>query len=189
FVATRLARLLPGPDVDLDTDHAARRAHLDALWAAVEPLPTSFNSLRLHVLYHRLDFDRRRGSYELATFERYLTLPRQAHYVAETYRRAHEKALASFGQDFSSVTGLPTVHDDTELVTDYLMRLFAGAGFDDPGRYRQLLDDRFVQRIFAEAKILAGVGDQERWYSLLDDPGYYGELKQRVDIEFAPDNP
>ena len=27
----------------------------------------------------------------------------------------------------------------------------------------------------------------EHWYSLLDDPGYYEALKERVEIEFAAD--
>ena len=53
FVETRLARTLPGPDVDLDADLEARRAHLERLWGLVEPLPDAFNSLKLLILYHR----------------------------------------------------------------------------------------------------------------------------------------
>jgi hypothetical protein len=187
FLDVRLARMQPGPDVDLDADPEQKLAHLDKLWAFVEPLAESFNSLKLHVLYHRLDFDRRQGSYDRARFERYLQLPRAAGYVAESYRRRHDKSLASFGQDFAT-TLLPIVHDDTELVRDYLTQVFAAPDRDDFDAYRAWLDADFLRRVFAETKILAGIGDQERWYSLLDDPSYYGALKQRVDIDLAVDN-
>ncbi|MCA9686202.1 MAG: hypothetical protein KC457_28795, partial [Myxococcales bacterium] len=59
FVEVYLERLLPGPDVDLDGDLDARAAHLAALEAYVEPLPPTFNSLKAHVLYHRLELGRR----------------------------------------------------------------------------------------------------------------------------------
>lgn len=189
FVTVRLTRMQPGPDVDLDADPESMRAHLDALWTFVEPLVESFNSLKLHVAYHRLDFDRRHGSYDRARFERYIQLPRVASYSTETYVRRHRGTLASFGQDFTASTLLPTVQDDTELVRDYLAQLFAAPDRDDFDAYRPLLDADFLRRVFAETKILAGTGDQERWYSLLDDPTYYGALKQRVDIELARDNP
>jgi hypothetical protein len=188
FVDVRLARMQPGPDVDLDAEPESMRAHLEALWTFVEPLADAFNSLKLHVLHHRLDFDRRHGNYERARFDRYLLLPRVASYSADSYVRRHDKMLASFGQDFTASTLLPTVYDDTELVRDYLAQLFAAPERDDFDAYRPLLDAEFLRRVFAETKILAGVGDQERWYSLLDDPTYYGALKQRVDIELAPDN-
>jgi hypothetical protein len=188
FIDVRLARMQPGPDVDLDADPESMRAHLDALWSFVEPLAEPFNSLKLHVLYHRLDFDRRHGSYDHARFQRYIQLPRAASYVADSYQRRHQRTLASFGQDFTASTLLPTVHDDTELVRDYLAQSFAAPEREDFDAYRPLLDAEFLRRVFAETKILAGIGDQERWYSLLDDPTYYGALKQRVDIDLAPDN-
>ena len=187
FVEVRLARMQPAPDVDLEGDPEAMRAHLDALWAFVEPLAESFNNLKLHVLHHRLEFDRRHGVRDRARFDRYIQLPRAASYVAESWQRLHRKALASFGQDFMASTQLPVVYDDTDLVRDYLAWILVAA--DDVDAFRQWLDGDFLRRVFAEAKILAGVGDQERWYSLLDDPTYYGALKQRVDIDLAPENP
>lgn len=189
FIVVRLTRMQPGPDVDLDGDPESMRAHLDALWSFVEPLADSFNSLKLHVLYHRLDFDRRHGTYDRARFDRYLLLPRVASYSVDSYVRRHDKMLASFGQDFTASTLLPTVHDDTELVRDYLAQFFAASERDNFDAYRPVLDADFLRRVFAETKILAGTGDQERWYSLLDDPTYYGALKQRVDIDLAPENP
>ncbi|PRQ04207.1 hypothetical protein ENSA5_09910 [Enhygromyxa salina] len=189
FVEVLLSRLKPGPDVDLDAEPARMDAHLDTLWAFVEPLAETFNSLKLHVLYHRLDFDRRRGVYDRARFDRYIRLPRQAAYMASDYRRAHQRALARFGQDYVAATGLAPVAGDDALMRDYLGQIFADPSVDDYDAYRPFLDGDYLRRVFAETKILAGVGDQERWYSLLDSPSYYGELEDRVDIELAPDNP
>ena len=39
----------------------------------------------------------------------------------------------------------------------------------------------------AETKLLAGVGDPERWYSLLDDPARVEQLEQRVELRFPAD--
>ncbi|MFV8751529.1 hypothetical protein ACNOYE_13375 [Nannocystaceae bacterium ST9] len=187
FVETRLARLRPGPDVDLDNDGAAMLAWLDALAGFVEPLAAAFAGLQVHVLYHRLDFDRRRGVYDRARFERYLALPRQANYLASSFQRKHRDALARVEQDFTGATGLANVHDDEPLVRDYLAQIFAT--LDDHAAFRSLIDEDWLRRVFAETKILAGLGDAERWYSLLDDPTYYQQLEQRVDIELAVQNP
>ncbi|WP_181234576.1 hypothetical protein, partial [Enhygromyxa salina] len=189
FVETRLSRLRPAPDVDLDADPELMRAHLDALVRFVTPLPAAFNSLKLHVLYHRLDFDRRHGVYDRARFDDYIELPRQASYVASAYRTAHQYALAQFGHDYESSTGLSVVRDDTPLVADYLAQIFADPKLNHYDAYRPYLDSEFLRRLFAQTKILAGTGDQERWYSMLDDPTYYGALERRVDIELRPDNP
>jgi hypothetical protein len=189
FVEVRLSRMRPGPNVDLDADPEQLRAYLDAAWRFVEPLVEAFNSLKLHLAHHRLEFDRRHGIYDRQRFDRYLALPRQAAYVAAAYRHQHRHALANFGRDFAALTGLATVRDDTELVRDYLAHFFADPELDDYAAFRPLLDEDFVRQVFAETKILAGLGDRERWYSLLDDPGYYGELEQRVEIRLCPDNP
>jgi hypothetical protein len=189
FVETRLARLRPGPDVDLDNDAAAMAAHLDALERFVEPLGLAFAALKVHVLYHRLDFDRRRSVYDRARFDRYVALPRQVDYLAASFQRKHRDALARLDLDYSAVTGLPAVGNDEPLVRDYLAVFFAAPELDDFAVFRGTIDEDYLRKLFAETKILAGVGDPERWYSLLDSPSYYQELEQRVDIELAVQNP
>jgi len=54
--------------------------------------------------------------------------------------------------------------------------------------YAEYVDDRWLKDVFAETKILAGLGEQEKWYSLLDNPTKYQQLKERVDLRFAPQN-
>ena len=187
FVQVRLAQLRPGPDVDLDNDPVALAAHLDALAAFVEPLPIAFAGLQVHVAYHRLDFDRRRGVYDRARFDRYLALPRQVDYLAASFQKRHRDQLAQLGEDFAAATGLGPVGSDEALVRDYLAHFFGPAA--DYAAFRPFIDEDFLRRLFAETKILAGSDDAERWYSLLDNPSYYQQLEQRVEIELVVQNP
>jgi hypothetical protein len=189
FVETRLAQLRPGPDVDLDNDPAAMSAHLDALARFVEPLGLAFAGLKVHVLYHRLDFDRRRGVYDRARFDQYVALPRQVDYLAASFQHRHRDALARLDLDYSATTGLPAIGRDEPLVREYLASFFAAPELDDHAAFRGTIDDDYLRKLFAETKILAGLGDPERWYSLLDSPTYYQQLEQRVDIELAVQNP
>ena len=64
FVNAYLARLRPGEDVDWPNDPKEKEAYLDRLWAFVARLPPAQNSLKAHVLYQRLAFDRERGGYD-----------------------------------------------------------------------------------------------------------------------------
>ena len=90
--------------------------------------------------------------------------------------------MVQVGRKFA--TGLKPVGNDEPLVRAYLMHFFAEA--DSYATYAETVREDYLRRLFAETKILRGVGDMERWYSLLDDPSYYEKLRQRVEIEFAP---
>ena len=54
--------------------------------------------------------------------------------------------------------------------------------------YTDYVRENWLKPVFAEAKILAGVGDQEKWYSLIS-PTAYEALKERVDLQFVRHNP
>jgi hypothetical protein len=54
FVNTYLAKLQPGHDADWRNDHDELAAYLDRLWSFVSKLEPVHNSLKAHVLYHRL---------------------------------------------------------------------------------------------------------------------------------------
>ncbi len=76
FVMIYLTKLRPSEDVNVAQDASARKAHLSDLWAFVSTLTPAFNSLKAHVLYRRLEFDRGQGVYDKAAFMEYLKLPR-----------------------------------------------------------------------------------------------------------------
>ena len=115
FVHALILRRRPGPEDDADHDPERRAANLDELWDVVKDLVPAFNTLRAHVLYHRLDFDRSRGVYDRARFDEYVKIPRHVSYAAPKYIEAcsndpaKRAGIVSLGRAFESVTGLATV--------------------------------------------------------------------------------
>lgn len=184
FVSVYLTRLHPTDDTNWRQDQAAQEAYLDRLWAFVSTLAPVHNSLKAHVLYHRLVLDRARGTYDADRFLAYLKLPRQTRYAEPAYFEIEANRLhpVDLGQDYSSVTRLPPVGDDEPLVRSYLDHFFVdAANFDAYTPY--ILSD-YLKHTFAEAKVVRGLGDSETWYSLLP-PEKYQALKDRIDLDFA----
>jgi len=189
WVFAYLARLQPGPDADWRNRAPDREAFLDRLWAFVRPLAPSFNGLKAHVLWHRLDHDRRLGVYDRARFLEYVKLPRQGRYAEPKYLETFRDEARPFalGEDHSAATLHPPVRDDEELVRDYLDRFFRDA--KDSQEYEKYMQVAFLRELFATTKILHGIGDPQQWFALLDDPGAFQALKDRVELGFARTNP
>jgi hypothetical protein len=51
-----------------------------------------------------------------------------------------------------------------------------------------LIRDTYLKKVFAKTKIVNGIGDPERFASLIS-PSEYQALKDRIELEFAPTNP
>jgi hypothetical protein len=183
FIHVWLERLVPPAAVDWHVDAEARLAYLDRLVAFVRRLPARQDSLKAHVLHHRLVHDRGRGVHDRDLFLEYLRLPRRGSLRTTEFADRHRHRLVIPDRKFP--TGLPAIGDDTALVTAYLGEFFR----DDSSwnAYAEFLDDDALRRLFAETKLLHGLGDPERWATLLDDPEALAALKDRVEIAFAPD--
>ncbi|HVR76153.1 MAG TPA: hypothetical protein VMT52_17610, partial [Planctomycetota bacterium] len=187
FVETYLPRLLPDADTDLRADAKAREAYLERLWAFVSRLNASHNSLKAHVLYHRLAHDRALGVHDKARFLAYLGLPRNTPYVSRAHleRAENRRAIADLNANYQPVTQLPAVKNDEPLVRAYLEHFFLTEDTHAP--YEAYLNDQYLKRVFAETKVMAGLGNVETWASMLP-PADYQALQERVDLEFAPTN-
>ena len=187
FVNAYISKCAPENEVDLETDLAARKAYFERVWAFVKTLDPVHNSLKANVLYGRLLLDQKQGVYDEARFMEYVQLPREVYYLTDEVRRALPRGdqMAQLGQSFGLLQ-LPPVLNEEPLVRDYLLRFFVAAANYDA--YKPWIRDDFLKRLFAEAKITAGAGDPQQWSSLLA-PEEYRQLKERVDIDFAPDNP
>lgn len=188
FVNTRLRQLQPSHDIDWTRDRAAREAYLTRLWDAVKGLNPSFNSLKAHVLYQRLQHHHRLGEYPRELFLEYLKLPRHLPYVEPRYLQQdpdRQRFPVDLNADFSPVTACPTIAADEPLVRDYLLHFFvADESWDGFAPY---IREPYLKAIFAEAKLTHGIAGEERWFSYLS-PGEVQALKNRIDIEFAPGN-
>jgi len=190
FVQIYLRKLHPNPDVDWQHDPEAKRAYLERLWAFVSGLAPAHNSLKAHVLYRRLVFDRSQGVYDRDRFLTYLKLPRQVPYIRPEYvqpvRQRHPDHIANLGADFRQHTLLPPIHTDWPLVRSYLMHFFVEADSIQP--FDTYIRDTQLKPVFAETKIVHGLGDLEQWASDLS-PGAFQRLKERVDLDFDHANP
>ncbi|MBN2451129.1 MAG: hypothetical protein JXR77_12115, partial [Lentisphaeria bacterium] len=87
FVAAYLGKLQPHPYCDWRNVPEEEDAYLARLWGFASRLPPSQNSLKAHVLYHRLQFDRGRGVFDRDLFTAYVQLPRPVPYIRREYLR------------------------------------------------------------------------------------------------------
>ncbi|MEW6746782.1 MAG: hypothetical protein AB1486_28915 [Planctomycetota bacterium] len=186
FVSAYLARLLPSEDIDWRHDVAAKTAYLECLWRFVERLEPAHNSLKAHVLFHRLVLDRSLGIHDRERFLTYLALPRQVPYVRADYLEQPEQRRhpVDLDADFKSIE-LPPIGNDQELVRGYLQHFFLTEATYDA--FAPFVDETYLKQVFAETKLVNGLGDAERWAALLP-PESFQALKERVDIVFDAAN-
>ena len=72
---------------------------------------------------------------------------------------------ADLNFDYSAVTGFGSIGNDEPLVRAYLMEYFkAESGYE---AYAPFILDTYLKPVFAETKIVNGIGDQEKWFSML----------------------
>ncbi len=187
YVNAYLSKLGPENEIDLNTDPAAREAYYECVWNFVKTLDPVHNSLKASVLYNRLTHDMTKGIYDRNRFMEYIKLPRDVYYLRPEYRQqvARGDYFAQLNKNFNLVA-LPPVANEEPLVRSFLLEFLKGdANYE---AFLPFIRDDFLKPIFAEAKIVNGVGDPQQWAPLLA-PDAYKRLKERVDIDFAPDNP
>ena len=187
FVNAYLVRLLPNNDIDPETSNVHKRAHLERAWKFVQTLPPTHNSLKLSVLFHTLTLDLAEDAHNKVRLLEYLKLPRPAPYVNDSYLRDrnNRRFVADLNADFSAVLRVPRIQNDEPVVREYLQHFFVKATHYK--EFASYIDSDYLKRLFAETKLINGLGDAERWYAMLS-PNQVQELKQRVQIEFPASN-
>lgn len=183
FVRQWLERLRPdGPwEVLLPNDRRQRLAELEQFSLQ---LPDSLNSLKAIVLHHRLVWDAIDGLYDAASFDRYLRLPRRAPFIrVEPLQRIDPGHLVEPQASYVAQIGLPPIGDDSQWVRQYLIELLKDR--DPSESMRSMLEERFLERMVAESRILHGEGD---WQSSMAkfSPEEQRALRDRVELRFAP---
>lgn len=185
FVNAALLRLQPPAHVDWRHDRAEHDRYLTRLWNYVSGLNPAFNSLKAHVLYQRLVFDRAGGTFDRDRFMAYIQLPRRTGYGNVEYlQRAEQQGRAAdLNANYSGVTALPIIGNDEPLVRSYLQHFFLKD--TDAKAYEPFLNDAYLRRQFAETKIVNGLGNADQWSALLS-PEEFKALQERIDLDFAP---
>ena len=184
FVAIYLGKLQPADGIDWRYDLKEHQAYLERLWSFASRLTAAHNSLKASILYRRLVFDRSQGVYDRDRFMAYLKLPRQVGYLRPQYLKQFTEAghLVNLGAQFDRTPILSPVHDDEPLVRSYLMHFFQEA--ESYADFQEIVQDAYLKQLFAETKLVGGLGDAEKWISLIT-PSQYQALQERVDIDFA----
>jgi hypothetical protein len=187
FVNAYLMRLRPGEDVNWRQQPDEELAYLERMWSFVKGLDPAFNSLKANVLYHRLSLDRSRGEFDKGRFMEYLKLPRRVFYIPLPIQRSQDfqRFAADLGASFEQQTLLPPIGGDEPLIRAYLEHFFVKEDTYQP--YAEFIQDTYLKKVFAEAKLLAGVGEAEKWTAMLP-PAEYKALTERVDLDFLPTN-
>lgn len=185
FVQAYALRLLP-PEGSSLADPTTKRAYLERLSDWAMRLPASKNSFKVLVLGNRLRLELLENRMDRALFVDYLKLPRSAPYYRRDQLRLHRDALADLNFTLPSPAVLPPLRNDEPLVRRYLETFLKDDA--DVDAFSQWVDVEYLQRVQAEAKILNGIGDKRTWYAKLD-PNTQKEIRERVEIGFAPHNP
>ncbi len=154
FVFAKLARLQPGPDEDWRHDPAVMKAYFDRLEAYVNTLPIAYQSLKAHVLYHRLAFDQTQGVYDRARFIKYLQIPRGTHYIQPKLmeRADSQRYPADLNADYSSMTSLQVIGNDEPLVRAYLLHFLVQA--ENWREFETYIVDHYLKTITRKQKSL-----------------------------------
>jgi len=187
FVRAYIVKLQHGPDVDWRYDPQLLKEYLERLQAFADRLEPVHNSLKAHVLYHRLWLDRSRGVFDLNRLLAYLKLPRPTGYIAKVLQEseAFRQFPCDLNNNYDGVTLLPPIGNDEPLVRSYLAHfLLAGKPTKD---FEPFINDVYLKHLFAETKIVNSLGEPEQWASLLP-PDQFRRLKDRVDLDFDPAN-
>jgi len=198
FVFAKMRKLAPSADADVEFDDAEREAWLERLWAYVKTLPPAFNTEKSHVLYMRLDHDRKKGVYDAARFPEYLKFPRSYGYVNPKWIEAQRDRQPVSDLNADLAEALPhhrPIGNDEALVRDDFLHSFqraAAAHLGDIGLemmkpYTEYVRDTWLKPILAEALITSVQNNAEQWASLIT-PAEFQRLKDRVDIEIPSTN-
>ena len=184
FVNIYLSKIRPNPDVHFDSDKDAQKTHLTELWDFAKRLQPAYNTLKAHVLYQRLLFDRSVGLYDRERFMEYIKLPREASYIETKYHRQREfnNIKINFNQNYKTQTLYPTIGNDEPLIRSYLHHFFVED--QDYKQYEKYIRESYLKRNFAETKIVNGLGDPEKWASYISAVDYKN-LRDRVDLDFS----
>ena len=206
FVFTKMRKLAPSADVNIEYDDAEREAWLERVWSYAKTLPTAFNTLKANILFRRLDHEMKKHAQDLTfaltnrpLFIEYLKLPRHTAYINPKWLDPllQNQPPCDLNADLAEpLLQSRPIGDDEAFVRSIFLRLFradadsrdsAVPKFDDHAEFTQYVRASWLKPVFAEALITHGWEKQADVSSLIS-PTEFQALKDRVDIEFPATN-
>ncbi len=188
FINTYLSKLRPNDDVDWKADDTEYDAYLTRLLTLAERLPMAHNSLRANIIYKQLQFNLTKGIYDKSLFMRYVKMPRPVHYINHKWlnRKKSRNSQIDLNASYETFISLMPIGNDEQMVRRHLMHFLKNAHHFK--EYAEYIEHNYLKRLFAEVKLVNGIGDSEKWYALMDSPSAVKSLRDRIDIEILPTN-
>jgi len=188
FINTYLTKLKPNEDVDWAADDKEHAAYLARLQAFADRLPVVYNSLKANIMFLQLQFNLKKGVYDKPLFARYIKMPRPVHYINPHWlkRKEFQNTRVNMNASYQAYISLPPIRADEAVVRPHLMHFLKDApGFKE---YENYVEYNYLKRLFAEVKLVNGIGDAEKWYAIMDSPSLVKQLRDRIDLELLPIN-
>ncbi|OVE76015.1 hypothetical protein BVX97_02590 [bacterium E08(2017)] len=189
FVNAYLTKLQPNDDVNWQADDKEYVAYLKRLIAFTSRLPHAHNSLHANVLYRQLEYNVGKGRYDKELFNSYVKMPRSVHYMKREWlnrKQFRHTTRVDLNSSYMKYTDLRPIRNDESVVRLHLMHFLKDA--PDMKEYEDYIEYNYLKRLFAEVKLVNGIGDAEKWYALMDSPSRVKSLRDRIDIELLPTN-
>ncbi len=185
FVAAMLRRLRPDADSDPGQQQQVRIDYLTRVEAYLRTLPASYRSMQASATYRLLEANLERGIFDRDLFLRYLELPRSSPIVHQDWVR-RTGAAANLNEDFMDVAMLPPIANEEPLVRAHLEHFLRDA--ENPDAFSQFLKPDYLRTVFAETKLLFGIGREDQWYKMLSAPQRQA-IRDATQVRLAADNP
>ena len=184
FVKARIRCLRVSNDQSIKEQPEIRLGYLQRVKAYIRTLPTSYNSLKACVTYRLLEAMMHVGDFDEKLFLEYLQLPRNSPIVHVVWLKP-QSYKANLDEDFRDLALVMPVGDEEPLVRKYLEHFLVDA--ENTDAFAKFLTPDYLRRVFAETKLLSGVGQTEQWYKLLSSERRK-EIRDSVQLRLAPQN-
>ncbi len=185
FVAAILRRMRPDADSDPGQQDDVRWQYLEAVESYLRQLPASYNSLKASAAFRLLEANLSRGLFDRELFLRYLQLPRVSPIVHQEWARG-VSVKAQLNDNFMDLAMLPPIGDEQPLVRTYLEHFLKDAPSSDA--FSEYLQPDYLRRVFAETKLLYGIGPEEQWYKMLN-ASQRQSIRDATELRLAAENP
>ncbi len=185
LVAAVLRRLRPDADSDPSQQPDVRRAYLRRVEAYVQGLPPSYNGLKAAAAFRLLEANLREPVFDRELLMRYLQLPRVSPIIRESYLERQSQRRVDLDEDYMEMALLPPIGDERDVVRAHLEHFLRDA--DNTKVFEPYLQPDYLRRVFAETKLLAGVGPPDRWYRMLT-PSQRQAIRDKVEVRLSVEN-
>ena len=171
FVSSFIGKMLPNPDLGAweTLDLSKKQSYFENVYGfarnceKVDSSSTQFLSLRLLVLYHWLDCERKCGLWSWERFNEFISIPRSDvgsecnNVWIERMRKDGKHVFGQFNGPQWTILNWPNNSEIVSLIRAFVERYYEmHTGESDGSAFNQFLSDGLVRSILATTRLLGG---------------------------------